>query len=155
MAVTLSFKTSKTPFGLLHTMRVTQTAPKGVVTNATDYHLYPARPATDYLKWIGPKYLAANGAAFQIGRNVAGALVAWKTVRVSSKFGQTSYRMRSVPGGYKGDYVTCWARNINGHTYDFRKIEWNAGQDGVSVIAEKKDKGKVVSEHRFDYPKKG
>jgi hypothetical protein len=149
----LSFKTTQTPYGLLHTMRITGGGT--TLTDGTDFKLYAARPASEYLSWTGPVYTASNGSAFRIGRNVAGGLIAWKTVRISGKFGRSSYRMRSVPGGYKGDFVTCWARNINGVTYDFRKIAWNGGQDGFSVISEKKDRGAVVGTHRFDYPPKG
>lgn len=142
MTAKLSFKSDQTPYGLLHTMRVTD-AEKDKVA---EYHLLPARPVSEYLKWIGPAYLATNGTAWRIGRNVAGGLVAWKSVRISSRFGQTGYRMRSVPGGYKGDYVTCWSRNINGRTYDFSRIYWNAGKDGSSLIVRRL--GQDV--HRWD-----
>jgi hypothetical protein len=152
MTAKLSFKTTQTPYGVIHTMRIT--GGKTQLTDGADFHLYPARPTSDYISWEGPVYTAENGAAFRIGRNTAGALIAWRTVKISSKFGHSSYRMRSVPGGYKGDFVVCWARNINGHSYNFRRIEWNGGKDGVSVIAEKKDRGATVSEHRFDYPPK-
>lgn len=146
MTAKLSFRTVQTAYGKLHTMRVTQTTPRGDVTAATDYHLYAARPATDYLAWIGPTYLAENKSAWRIGRNVAGALVAWKTVKISDRFGKGGYRMRSVPGGYKGDYVTHWSRNINGKTFDFSRIYWNAGKDGSSLIARRL--GQDV--HRWD-----
>jgi len=146
MTAKLSFKTVQTPYGKLYTMRVTDKE-KGT---EKDYQLYPARPATEYLSWIGPVYLAENKTAWRIGRNVDGALVAWKTVRLSSKFGQESYRMRSVPGGYKGDYVKCWSRNINGRTVDFARIYWNAGQNGATLRATRL--GKVLHEWKTEGP---
>jgi hypothetical protein len=127
MTAKLTFQTVQTPYGLLHTMRVTD----DVKGTAKDYHLTSAKP--EGVKWTGPAYLAANGSAFRIGYTKDGAAVAWKSTKISTKFGQESYRMRSVPGGYKGDYVKCWSRNINGHTYDFSRIYWNAGTEGSTL----------------------
>lgn len=128
MTAKLSFKTIQSPYGLLHTMRVTKDD-----GTAADYHLFPSRPASEYLKWVGPAYLAENGTAWRIGRNVAGGLVAWKSTKTSKRFGQESYRMRSVPGGYKGDFVKHWSRAFNGKTRSFAKILWNGGKDGWTI----------------------
>lgn len=144
----LSFRTIKTPNipeGPLHLMRVTKDD-----GTTTDYRLFPGRPSG--VKWAGPVYRAANGSQFRIGRCNSGALIAWKTVRISEKFGQESYRMRSVPGGYKGDYVKCWSRNIGGKTFDFSRIYWNAGQDG-SVLRVRR-LGEMVHEFASKTPVK-
>ncbi|QFG07907.1 hypothetical protein SEA_INTOLERANT_12 [Streptomyces phage Intolerant] len=142
MTAKLSFKTTQTAFGKVYDMLVTDTV-KGTEKH---YNLLTARPVSEYLKWIGPAYLAENGTAFRIGRNVAGGMVAWKSVKISDRFGKGGYRMRSVPGGYKGDYVTHWSRNINGKTFDFSRIYWNAGKDGSSLIVRRL--GQDV--HRWD-----
>jgi hypothetical protein len=148
MTAKLSFKTTQTPYGRIFDMKVTDSV-KGTEQH---YNLLTSRPTADYLKWVGPAYLAENGTAFRVGRNVAGGLVAWKSVKISSKFGQESYRMRSVPGGYKGDYVKCWSRNINGHTYGFSRIYWNAGQDGSTLRVRRL--GNVVHEWNSSTPVK-
>ncbi len=142
MAAKIQFKTTQTSYGKLFTMRVTDTD-----TGAErEYDLYASRPATEYLKWIGPTYLAANGTAWRIGRNVAGGLVAWKTMKLSKRFGREGFRMRSVPGGYKGDFVTSWSRTINGRTYSFSRIFWNGGKDGVTLRVYEGQSTKVLHE---------
>lgn len=144
MTAKLSFQTTQTPYGLLHDMRVTD-AEKGTEKH---YHLTLTRP--EGVTWAGPVYLAENGSAFRIGRGAHGEMVAWKSVKISKRFGQESYRMRSVPGGYKGDYVKCWSRNINGQTFDFSRIYWNAGQDGSTLRCRRPATGEMI--HEFTSP---
>lgn len=139
----LKFLTVKTVVGDLHTMRTLDD--NGNVL--ADYNLFASRPTADYLKWVGPAYMDNLGrAAWRIGRNVAGGLVAWKSVKVSKRFGREGYRMRSVPGGYKGDYVTSWSRAINGKTYSFSRIFWNAGKDGATLRVYEGQSTKVIHE---------
>lgn len=38
-----------------------------------------------------------------------------------------AYRMRSVPGGYPGDWVERRVRLINGTRYEFARIVWGDG----------------------------
>ncbi|WJN62613.1 hypothetical protein [Streptomyces phage phiScoe1] len=52
---------------------------------------------------------------------------------IGSKTDVERYRMRSVLGGYRGDYVTTHTREINGKRFDFTRIEW--GDDTVTVSA--------------------
>jgi hypothetical protein len=125
-AAKLTFQTLQTTYGLLHTMRAERE--DGPVT---EYRVFPAKPAG--VKWAGPVYLAANGSAWRVGRCNSGALIAWKTTKISKRFGQENYRMRSVQGGYKGDYVKSWSRAFNGKTRSFSKILWNGGKDGWTV----------------------
>lgn len=132
MTAKLTFKTINTPNipeGPLHLMKVTSM--KDGETIEREYRLFPYRPQG--VKWAGTVYLAENGTGWQIGRCNSGALIAWKTVKISERFAAETYRMRSVPGGYLGDYCKSWSRNINGHTYDFSRVYWNAGNGGVSV----------------------
>lgn len=44
-----------------------------------------------------------------------------------------SYRMRSVAGGYRGDYVTAWSRRIGGKLYDFSRVQWGTGETSVTA----------------------
>lgn len=127
MKPTLSFKTVPTETGPMHLLRVEG----GKDANVAEYRLFPARPAG--VKWAGPVYLAKNGTAWRVGRCNSGMLIAWKTVKISDPFAGEDYRMRSVPGGYLGDYCRGWSRNINGHTYDFSRVYWNGGRGGMSV----------------------
>lgn len=139
----LVFQTVQTPYGLLHTMR-TLDENDGVLA---EYRVFPYKPSG--VKWSGPKYLAANGSAWQIGRCNSGALIAWKTTKFSKRFGQESYRMRSVPGGYKGDFVKHYSRVINGKTYSFARIRWNGGQGGTTIKLYEGQSTKVLREVHF------
>ena len=42
--------------------------------------------------------------------------------------------MRSVPGGYPGDYVRRYTRKINGQAYDFVRVAWGDGSVTVRVF---------------------
>ncbi|AYD86759.1 hypothetical protein SEA_MICRODON_12 [Streptomyces phage Microdon] len=145
MTIKLSFQTTQTPFGLVHDMQV-EGGEKALTGKNGPVHYALSLLKPEGVAWVGPAYLAANGQAFRIGRLANKALVAWKSVKISSRFGKGGYRMRSVPGGYKGDYVTHWSRNINGKTFDFSRIYWNAGKDGSSLIVRRL--GQDV--HRWD-----
>jgi hypothetical protein len=147
MTAKLSFLTVQTNIGRLHTMRISggDTALTGS-REPVHYNLFPARPVTEYLAWKGPAYLAENGTAFRIGRNVAGGLVAWKSVKFSKRFKAEVYRMRSVPGGYLGDYATSWSRAINGKTYSFSRIFWDGGKGGCTLRVYEGQSTKIVHE---------
>lgn len=146
----LKFLTVHTANGDFHTLRTLTDDGRTVLA---DYDLYPARPASGYLKWVGPAYMDNLGrAAWRLGRNVAGTLVAWKSVKVSRRFGRESYRMRSVPGGYKGDYVTSWSRAVNGKTYSFSRIFWNAGKEGCTLRVYAGQSTKVLHEWHVKGP---
>ena len=123
----IRFLTVQTPYGLSHTAAVA--FEDGIVRDG--YAVLPARPSDAAV--VAGKLLAKNGTAWAIGRTADGYRLAWKTVKLSKRFGRESYRMRSVPGGYKGDYATCWSRSINGKTYSFSRVFWNAGQDGWTI----------------------
>ena len=116
----------------------------------TGFSLYPARPVS-----VAAKYgviMAKNGTAWAVGRTVEGLRMAWKTVKIDPVYAAQKYRLRSVAGGYKGDYVTRWSRKINGRRIDFVRIAWNGGKGGTEVRAEDNKTGKII--HEFHYPAK-
>lgn len=133
MYANLTFRTVETPHGLLHSMR--SVADNGAVLGT--YQILPARPVSAYLRPEFPvtKALAKNGSAWAMAVNTAGGMVAWKTVKISPRFSHEGYRMRSVPGGYKGDYVTRYQRRVNGKLFTFARIFWNAGKNGCTLRA--------------------
>lgn len=96
---------------------------------------------------------AKNGTAWAVGSTPEGYRYAWKTVSISPVFHLDAYRLRSVPGGYKGDQVKRWSRRINGRKIDFVRIAWNQGADGVTVRAEDAKTNKII--HEFHYAPKG
>lgn len=147
MAATIQFRSSQTANSVLHEAVITGFSKKNPDSEFTAL-VVPVRP-TDIMVMYG-KVLAKNGTAWAYGRDKDGNRLIWKTVRISNRFARESYRMRSVPGGYVGDFVTCWARNINGKTIDFSKVSWAGGKDGFSVIA--RHKGEDL--HRWDFPAK-
>lgn len=96
---------------------------------------------------------AKNGTAWAVGTTENGYRYAWKTVEISLKLREESYRLRSVPGGYKGDRVKRWSRYVNGRKIDFVRIAWNQSADGVTVRAEDAETAKII--HEFHYAPKG
>ncbi|WIC89163.1 hypothetical protein SEA_BOGOTA_13 [Streptomyces phage Bogota] len=151
MNAKLSFLTIKTSFGNLFTMRVQGGSAKLTgLEGPVDYNLTAVKP--EGVAWVGPALLAENGQAFRIGRQFSKALVAWKSIKISKRFGREGYRMRSVHGGYKGDYVTSWSRAFNGRTYSFSRIFWNAGQDGATLRVYEGQSTKVVHEWHVKGP---
>lgn len=142
----IQFQTITTAYGVTHRAAVTFDNGKTL----EGYEVSPARPhdATT----VAGTVLAKNGTAWAVGRTSDGHRLAWKTVRISAVYGKESYRMRSVPGGYKGDYVKRWSRSINGRRIDFVRIAWNGGKDGVTVRAEDPKTNKTI--HEFHYAPK-
>lgn len=141
----LKFQTVQTPFGKLHTLR---TYNEDGTAFYAEYRVLTHTPTPSELNPAFPvkKYLAKNGTAWALGVCKSGALIAWKTVKISKRFGQESYRMRSVPGGYKGDYVKTWSRAFNGKTYSFSRIFWNGGKDGWTIRVYEGQSTKVIKE---------
>lgn len=133
MATNLTFKTVKTQLGPFHTMRAT--LENGTVLG--EYRILATRPVAEYLDRKFPVItaLAANGSAWAMAVSVSGGRVGWKTVKLSERFSHEGYRMRSVPGGYLGDYVTTYSRRVNGKLFRFVRIFWNAGQGGCTLRA--------------------
>ncbi|UTN93016.1 hypothetical protein SEA_MARKY_13 [Streptomyces phage Marky] len=138
----LVFKTVQTTYGKLHTMR---TLDQNGGTLA-EYRVLTHTPTAAELSPVFPvvKYLAANGSAWAMAMCKSGALVAWKSTKISKRFGLEQYRMRSVPGGYKGDFVKSWSRAFNGKTYSFSRIFWNAGKDGWTINVYEGQSTKIV-----------
>jgi len=54
------------------------------------------------------------------------------------------YRLRSVPGGYRGDYVYRYVRRYNGSAFEFTRIVW--GDGSVSVSAHRAGTTEIVHE---------
>lgn len=143
MTAKIQFKTTQTRFGKVFEGRVTGHLPKAPEKVLTA-PVFPARP-WDVSKVHG-KVMAENGTAWAYGRNAQGMPLIWKSIKLSKRFGQESYRMRSVKGGYKGDYVTSWSRVVNGKTYSFSIIKWNGGKDGVTTRIYAGQSTKVIHE---------
>lgn len=141
----LKFQTVQTPYGQLHTMR---TYNEDGTAFYAEYRVLTHTPTPSELNPAFPvkKYLAKNGTAWAMGVCKSGALVAWKTTKMSARFGLESYRMRSVPGGYKGDFVKHYSRVINGKTYSFARIRWNGGQGGTTIKLYEGQSTKVLRE---------
>ncbi|MGW5130861.1 hypothetical protein [Streptomyces sp. NPDC004135] len=55
------------------------------------------------------------------------------TISIGPRTDVEDYRMRSVPGGYKGDLVHHHAREIGRRRFDFSRVEWGDGT--VTVTA--------------------
>jgi hypothetical protein len=140
----IKFLSQQTAYGVLHTLHVVQ--PGGGMTKGNTYRLMKVRPAQAYILSVRKTYLAKNGTAWRTAVLTSGEQVAWKSAKFSQRFGRESYRMRSVPGGYKGDYVTSWSRAVNGKTYSFSRIFWNAGQDGATLRIYEGQSTKVIHE---------
>lgn len=141
----LKFRTVQTPNGPLHTMR---SYSEDGTQCFGEYQILSSRPVREYLDPAYPvtKALASNGSAWAMAVNTAGNLVSWKTVKTSNRFGMDQYRMRSVPGGYLGDYVKHYSRVINGKTYSFSRIFWGAGHGGVTLKVYEGQSTKVLKE---------
>lgn len=139
----LKFQTVQTRYGKLHTVR-TCTEDGAVIA---EHRLFAARPEGVNPHFPTPVYMDNLGrSAWRFGVCNSGALIAWKSIKLSARFGREGYRMRSVPGGYKGDYVTSWSRAINGKTYSFSRIFWNGGKDGCTIRVYEGQSTKVIKE---------
>ncbi|AWY07331.1 hypothetical protein SEA_JACKIEB_12 [Streptomyces phage JackieB] len=138
----LKFQTVQTPYGKLHTLRTYND--EGTAFYG-EHRVLTHRPAGAGL--VTGTYMDNLGrSGWRMGVDKDGALIAWKTVKISKRFGQESYRMRSVPGGYKGDFVKTWSRAFNGKTYSFSRIFWNGGKDGWTVRVYEGQSTKVIKE---------
>ena len=138
----LKFQTVQTPYGALHTMRAYNE--DGTAFHG-QYRVLRSRPANVGLV-VGPYMDNLGKSAWRMGTGEKGELVAWKSIKLSKRFGREAYRMRSVPGGYKGDYVTSWSRAFNGRTYSFSRIFWNGGKDGCTIRVYEGQSTKVIKE---------
>jgi hypothetical protein len=144
---TLQFRTIETDMGAAHYAQII--SQDGA--RSPEYRVLPSMPVTEYLDHRAPvvKLLAKNGSAWAFSVSVSGGYVAWKTIKTSKRFGLEQYRMRSVPGGYLGDYVKHYSRVINGKTYSFSRVKWNGGLGGVTIKLFQGQSTKVLREVWF------
>lgn len=152
-ANTLRFRTIDTNNGAAHYAQIVYGSGKV----SPEYAIMMRAPSRISLDLRAPivKFLAQNRTAWAFAVDVAGNYVAWKTVKASKRFGTERYRMASVPGGYRGDYVVHYSRVINGTTYSFARIKWNGGLNGITLKCYEGQTTKVLHEWFTPYsPKK-
>ncbi|MFE9924289.1 hypothetical protein ACFYQA_22720 [Streptomyces sp. NPDC005774] len=68
-------------------------------------------------------------------------------VKISPRYSEEKYRMRSVPGGYPGDIVRHYRRKFYGTEYRFTHIVWGDGD--VTFIVRVDDGADFL--HRWDH----